>query len=300
MVEELDGCAALGRDELLAPAPRQVPRHRLSLAQEPAPVISRSTARLHSSRAETNESTMRCVKQSCCSAATAVARRVRRRRRAASAARPRPARRRRSAAPASAAGRRVRRRRDRRRAPPMSNAVGRGSRLIRASPIPAAAFRFTVAQFGGRERLRGARRLCLHHPPADGADGRRGRARLRARPRGRAYRRQPRPAARSGRAGAIRSGVLAAQILGSVLGGGFGNVIAQMSQQRRAAADAELLARPGISGRHARHPLSDRRRLRSGRRRRASSPRWPRDARSRRGSRAAPTARRPNGRAPTR
>ena len=30
MVEELEGCGALGRDELLRAAPRQVPRHRLS------------------------------------------------------------------------------------------------------------------------------------------------------------------------------------------------------------------------------------------------------------------------------
>ena len=44
IVEELDGCAELGRDELLRPAPRQVPRHRLSRPQEPAPVILRSNS----------------------------------------------------------------------------------------------------------------------------------------------------------------------------------------------------------------------------------------------------------------
>ena len=56
------------------------------------------------------------------------------------------------------------------------------------------------------------------------------RACFRARPRSRAHRRQPRPAARSGDARRNSMGALAAQILGSVIGGSFGSAIAQRSQ----------------------------------------------------------------------
>ena len=68
----------------------------------------------------------------------------------------------------------------------------------------------------------------------------------------------------------------------------------------RSSATLELLPRPGISGRHARHPLYDRRGLRSRSAASACLPRLPGPARSRREPRGATTARRPNGRAPIR
>ena len=211
---------------------------------------------------------------------------------------PRPARGRRSAAPASELVAGIRRRRDRRRAPLMSNRSAAASRPFRASPIPAQ-LPLHDPQFRGRERLRGAGRLCLHHPPADDADGRRVAARLRARPRNRPHRRQP-------RAGAQVRG--AAQFGRRDLRRAARQRARRRARQRdradepaaRPARDAQLLARPGISGRHARHALFDRGGLRSGRRPRRPRRTDPGERAARRGSRAAPTARRRNGRAPIR
>ena len=105
------------------------------------------------------------------------------------------------------------------------------SRPFPASPTPARSIT-SPRSTRGRERLRGARRLCLRHAPADGPDGRRGRAGLRARPRNRPYRRQPCPAARSRLSAAARSGASSAQILGAVVGNNaFGSLISQGAQQ---------------------------------------------------------------------
>ena len=177
------------------------------------------------------------------------------------AAQPAPERRCRSAETASLARRRIRRRRNRRsrRLCRRRRATGRGSFGDRQF---AGSLSVHHVEFGGRKRLRGAGRLCLHHAPADGHNERRGRTRLRAWPRGRPYRRQPPPGApirgnaqfdpwRVGRnprqCGRWKCGRQ------SCLAGG-------------AAEDLELLARPRISGRRARHPLCDGGGLRSWRR----------------------------------
>ena len=57
-------------------------------------------------------------------------------------------------------------------------------------------------------------------------------ARLRAWPRGRARRRQPRTRRASPTRGATRSAAIFGAMLGSVVGGGIGSAVAQMSQQR--------------------------------------------------------------------
>ena len=159
------------------------------------------------------------------------------------------------------------------RARPMSIRSAAASPPIRDVPIPQA-FRFTVlnsavenafAVPGGYVYITRQLMALMDDESA---------ACLRAWPRSRPYRRQSRPGApvlcpaqhdpRRARRGPRQR--RRRQLFGDMLS-------RRWRQQARAAGDAQLLARPGISGRHARHALSDRRRLRSGRRPRASLPR---------------------------
>ena len=116
---------------------------------------------------------------------------------------------------------------------------------------------------------------------------------LRARPRGRPRRRQPRPHPRAICAAQPARGLRPDHRCDLRLGS------FRRAHRPLEARLAELLARPGISGRYAGAEIHDPGRVRSGRRGRGPRGAEPGRARSRRGCRARRTARRPNGPAPT-
>ena len=155
--------------------------------------------------------------------------------------------------------------------------IGRtpGRRLFRASPIPGR--RFTSPRSTRRSRTPSrcpggyvyvTRQLMT-------PDGRRIPARLRARPRGRPHRRQSRPHPRGLCASCNPLGVLGQ--IARQRSSAARQSIALDAPARGQARHAELLARAGISGRHARPALHDRRRLRPCRRRRAAGRADPRN-----------------------
>ena len=110
-------------------------------------------------------------------------------------------------------------------------------------PRPGAPFH--DAQFGGRERLLGPRRLCLRHPPADGADGRRV-ASSRSRS---ATRSATSPPTTPMPARAICASTARWACFGQIVGamiGAVGDRAAFSQSSRRKLRHVELLARAGI------------------------------------------------------